>query len=750
MPDNSNMNRNEGNGAPEIRGPKIPRGLPTLIGFIVIAFVLISVWNLSTRVVRDMSLAEFQKFWDNDAKVYRHFGKAEMSEETLLLYPENQVWAEEFARDQKKMITPPTTTAASPAPSNAANPAEKSNQSVPAKSEPGKQAELAKELPAKPTPTTAKAAEPEKKSAEVKADNSGKPAAEKSPSEMWNPKREFWFRVRVPQRALDAEFTKQLATIPNFRYEPVANQFPWITQLLFLTLLFAGLWFVISFLLRNQAGPGNVLAFGRSRTRAFIKENTRIRFNDVAGIDEAKEDVMEVIEFLKDPRRFERLGGRIPRGILFVGPPGTGKTLLAKAIAGEAGVPFFGISGSDFVEMFVGVGASRVRDLFRQARENSPCIIFLDEIDAVGRRRGGGHGNSHEEREQTLNAILVEMDGFDTNEQVIVIAATNRSDVLDPALLRPGRFDREVYINLPDVKGRFEILKVHGKKVKLGAEVDLMKIARGTPMFSGAQLMALMNEAAIRATLLGKEVVEESDLEEARDKVRYGREHRSRELDEHDRKVTAYHEAGHAILLLRLPDAEPLHKVTIIPRGNYLGAAFWLPEKDRYTKSKKRYLADIRVAFGGRIAEELFFDEITSGASSDIKSATETARRMICELGMSAKLGPVRYSNREQQAYLGGEYVGEREISEDTARVIDEEVRALIEQCYVEAKEVIEQNKADLELLAEALLLHETLNTEEIAKLFETRQISSIVKPEAGPFLPLTEEKNAQANASAT
>jgi len=457
--------------------------------------------------------------------------------------------------------------------------------------------------------------------------------------------------------------------------------------------------------------------FGRSKHRMTSKEHTNVTFNDVAGIDEAKEEVTEIIEFLKNPKRFQRLGGRIPRGVLLVGAPGCGKTLLARAIAGEADVPFFSISGSDFVEMFVGVGASRVRDLFKQAKENSPCIIFLDEIDAVGRRRGGGfNGGGHDEREQTLNAILVEMDGFESSDQVIVIAATNRVDVLDPALIRPGRFDRQVYVDLPDIKGRMEILKVHSRKIKLGADVDLARLARGTPMFSGADLAAIVNEAALIATMANKDFVEMEDLEEARDKVRWGRAKKSRAVDEKEKEIVAYHEAGHALAHVLLPNTEPLHKVSIIPRGSAGGATFSLPEKDRIVYSRNYLLAMVGVLLGGRIAEELFCGDISSGASMDIRQATTVARSMVTDYGMNDRLGFVYYGeddNRARYMDLGGG----REYGDHIANVIDEEVKKIIDTTYAEAKKLLEADKDKLEAIAQALLKYETLDGEEVQRI---------------------------------
>lgn len=539
-------------------------------------------------------------------------------------------------------------------------------------------------------------------------------------------------RVQIPPGLINqnAEFFRdQLGTIPELEYIPTNTFWTMVAvPVLCTAILVLAFYFLLLRPLRGQGGPGGVLSFGRSRPKLISKELTTVRFADVAGADEAKEEVREVIEFLKNPAKFQEIGGRIPRGLLFVGPPGTGKTLLAKAIAGEADVPFYSISGSDFVEMFVGVGASRVRDLFRQAKENTPCIIFLDEVDAVGRRRGSGLGGGHDEREQTLNAILVEMDGFETSDQVIVIAATNRPDVLDPALLRPGRFDREIVITLPDLKGRLEILKVHSRHVKMSDDVDLERIARGTPMFSGADLAALINEAAIHATMAGKRFIETDDLEEARDKVRFGRERRSRVMDEHDRKVTAYHEAGHAIVTLRCPDAEPLHKVTIIPRGMALGATMYLPEKDRYTQTRRQLLAFLKVLFGGRIAEEIFFDDISTGAANDIEKATDLARRMVCDFGMSDELGPIRYASKEQHVFLGGEIHNPREYSEATAEQIDKAVRKFVDQCYAEAEEIIRAGREDVELLAEALLKHETLSAEEVAKILSARSVDAVSK----------------------
>src|SRR6266566_2058801 len=442
-------------------------------------------------------------------------------------------------------------------------------------------------------------------------------------------------------------------------------------------------------------------------------------FRDVAGVEEAKDEVQELVEFLRDPKKFQKLGGRIPKGVLMVGPPGTGKTLLARAIAGEADVPFFSISGSDFVEMFVGVGASRVRDMFEQGKKSAPCIIFIDEIDAVGRHRGHGVGGGHDEREQTLNALLVEMDGFDTQEGVIIIAATNRPDVLDPALLRPGRFDRQITVNLPDVKGREEILRVHAKKVKLAEGVDLAVVARGTPGYSGAELANVINEAALLAARRGLKGITLAELEEARDKVRWGKERRSLALSEKEKTNTAYHEAGHALLLELLEHTEPLHKVTIIPRGPSLGSTMWLPEEDKYTNRKAELLASLTVSMGGRVAEELAFGDVTNGARGDIKMATATARRMVCEWGMSEKLGMVEYGDHEDYVFLGRDISRARDYSEATAEEIDREVRKLLDEAYQRAKQILTANRDKLDIIAKALLEFETLDGSQIKEIVE-------------------------------
>ena len=486
-----------------------------------------------------------------------------------------------------------------------------------------------------------------------------------------------------------------------------------LPQILLMLLVFLVIWFFL-FRRMGQAGGGGFLgSFGRSRHRVATKEQSKVTFSDVAGIDEAKDEVREIIEFLRNPRKFQRLGGRIPRGVLLMGEPGCGKTLLARAIAGEADVPVFSISGSDFVEMFVGVGASRVRDLFKQARDASPCIIFLDEIDAIGRRRGGGFSTGGaDEREQTLNAILVEMDGLGTSDQVIIVAATNRTDVLDPALTRPGRFDRTINVPLPDLKGRYEILKIYAAKVECSPDMDLDRLARGTPMFSGADLEALVNEAAIAATMAGKDFVEQEDVEEARDKVRWGRARRSRVIDEQEKTITAYHEAGHALVQVLSPDADPLHKVSIIPRGSMGGATFTLPEKDRYLYTKKFCHAQLRILLGGRVAEEVIFGDVSSGAASDIAHGTDLARMMVIDWGMSERLGLVSYNDQRHQATVIDAFG--KDHSDKTSEAIDEEVLRLIDEAHRGAREMLDAHRTQLEDIAQALLKYETLDAEEV------------------------------------
>jgi len=481
--------------------------------------------------------------------------------------------------------------------------------------------------------------------------------------------------------------------------------------------LFLVLWF---FLMRQmQIGGNKALSFGKSRARLLTEDRKKVTFADVAGIDEAKEEVTEIIEFLKDPPKFQKLGGRIPKGVLIVGPPGTGKTLLAKAIAGEAGVPFFSISGSDFVEMFVGVGASRVRDLFEQGKKNAPCIIFIDEIDAVGRLRGAGLGGGHDEREQTLNQLLVEMDGFETSEGVILIAATNRPDVLDPALLRPGRFDRQVVVSRPDVRGRLEVLRVHTKRFPLGKDVNLEVIARGTPGFSGADLANLVNEAALLAARMDKKAVEMSDFEAAKDKVLMGVERKSMVLSDEEKRTTAYHEAGHALVARMIPGTDPVHKVTIIPRGRALGLTMQLPTDDRYTFPREFLYNNIAILMGGRAAEEIVLNRITTGAGNDIERATDLARKMICEWGMSEKLGPLTFGKKDEEIFLGREIATRRDYSESTAIEIDNEVKRLVMDNYERAKNILRENIKALRAIAEALLEKEVLDAPEIDKLIE-------------------------------
>src|SRR6516162_8184107 len=476
---------------------------------------------------------------------------------------------------------------------------------------------------------------------------------------------------------------------------------------------------LLYFLFRQQirmAGKG-ALNFGKSKARMLARDKNKITFKDVAGVEEAKDEVQELVEFLRDPKKFQKLGGRIPKGVLMVGPPGTGKTLLARAIAGEADVPFFSISGSDFVEMFVGVGASRVRDMFEQGKKSAPCIIFIDEIDAVGRHRGHGLGGGHDEREQTLNALLVEMDGFDTQEGVIIIAATNRPDVLDPALLRPGRFDRQITVNLPDVKGREEILRVHAKRVKLAEGVDLGVAARGTPGYSGAELANVINEAALLAARRGLKAITMAELEEARDKVRWGKERRSLAISEKEKENTAYHEAGHALLCEILPNTDPLHKVTIIPRGPSLGSTMYLPTEDKYNNRKGELLDRLVIIMGGRVAEELIFGDVTSGASGDIRMATGTARKMVCEWGMSERLGMVEYGEHEDYVFLGRDISRARAYSEATAQEIDHEVKRLCDDAYQKALELLTQRKDTLIAIAKALLEYETLDGNQIREI---------------------------------
>lgn len=510
-----------------------------------------------------------------------------------------------------------------------------------------------------------------------------------------------------------------------------------LISLLPVLLLLLVLWFFFRQQIK-MAGRG-AMSFGKSRARLLAMDKNKVTFKQVAGCDEAKEEVWELVEFLKDPKKFQKLGGHIPKGVLMVGAPGTGKTLLAKAIAGEADVPFFSISGSDFVEMFVGVGASRVRDMFEQGKKSAPCLIFIDEIDAVGRHRGHGLGGGHDEREQTLNALLVEMDGFDTQEGVIIIAATNRPDVLDPALLRPGRFDRQVTVSLPDVKGREAILKVHSKKVKMAADVDLAVIARGTPGYSGAELANVMNEAALLAARRGLKGITLRELEEARDKVRWGKERRSLAISEKEKENTAYHEAGHAILLELLEHTEPLHKVTIIPRGPSLGSTMWLPVEDKYTRRKNELLDDLVVTMGGRVAEEIVFGDVTNGAVGDIRHATHIARKMICEWGMSDNLGMVEYGENQEHVFLARDIGHKRDYSEDTAQKIDSEIKKLIDTAYQRAKDQLLKHRTEMEVLAKALLEYETLDGIHVREIMEHGQMLNPPRskpPTAPPPLP--------------
>ncbi|MFZ0429479.1 MAG: ATP-dependent zinc metalloprotease FtsH [Acidobacteriota bacterium] len=502
------------------------------------------------------------------------------------------------------------------------------------------------------------------------------------------------------------------------------DQGGWIYMLLtswFPIILFVAFWI---FLMRQmQSGGNKALSFGKSRARLSTNQQKKVTFKDVAGIEEAKEELQEIVEFLKEPQKFQKLGGRIPKGVLLMGPPGTGKTLLARAIAGEANVPFFSISGSDFVEMFVGVGASRVRDLFEQGKKNAPCIIFIDEIDAVGRHRGAGLGGGHDEREQTLNQLLVEMDGFESNEGVILIAATNRPDVLDPALLRPGRFDRQVIVSLPDIKGREGILKVHTRKIPISEDVDISVLARGTPGFSGAQLANMVNEAALVAARRDRKSVMQADFEEAKDKVLMGKERRSMVMNEKEKRNTAYHEAGHALVASMLPESDPLHKVTIIPRGRALGVTMQLPEEDKYSYTREYMNSNITILLAGRIAEEMFLSSTTTGASNDLERVTDLARKMVCEWGMSDELGPLTFGKKEEQIFLGREISRHQDYSESTAIKIDEEVKRIVLEAYTRAERILGENRDKLVRLAEALLEYETLDSEEIGKVMRGERI---------------------------
>ncbi len=529
----------------------------------------------------------------------------------------------------------------------------------------------------------------------------------------------------------------------NISAAPLDDGYPSLLGVLiswFPMLLLIGVW--IFFMRQMQGGRGGAMGFGRSKAKLLTENKNKVTFNDVAGIDEAKEELVEIVEFLKDPRKFQKLGGRIPKGALLIGPPGTGKTLLARAVAGEAGVPFFTISGSDFVEMFVGVGASRVRDMFEQGRRNAPCIIFIDEIDAVGRSRGAGLGGGNDEREQTLNQILVEMDGFDTQEGIILVAATNRPDVLDPALLRPGRFDRQVVVPNPDILGREAILKVHIKKVSVAPDVDIRTIARGTPGFSGADLANIVNEAALLAARKNKKIVTMVDFEEAKDKVMMGSERRSLVMSQEEKELTAYHEGGHAVVALNQSASDPIHKATIIPRGRALGMVMRLPERDQLSLPREKMLADITVAMGGRVAEEIIFGDkkVTSGASSDIEMATKMARNMVTKFGMSEKLGPLQYGENEEEVFLGRSVQRHQNVSEETAKLIDSEIRLIVDSCYGLAKKILNEKIDDLHALAKGLIEYETLNGDEITTLLKEGKIDRSNPEEeinnAGPSVP--------------
>ncbi len=532
-----------------------------------------------------------------------------------------------------------------------------------------------------------------------------------------SPKEQFHTHVGEHYESLEAAL---LASDAHFsKKEPQSNYLLQALVSLGPFILLGAIWFF--FMRQMQSGGNKALSFGKSRARLLSMQQKKITFKDVAGVDEAKEELKEIIEYLREPAKFQKLGGRIPKGVLLVGPPGTGKTLLARAVAGEANVPFFSISGSDFVEMFVGVGASRVRDLFEQGKKNAPCIIFIDEIDAVGRHRGAGLGGGHDEREQTLNQLLVEMDGFESNDGVILVAATNRPDVLDPALLRPGRFDRRVVVGLPDVRGREEILRVHVKKVPIADDVNLNVLARGTPGFSGADLANMVNEAALSAARMNRKQVVMYDCEVAKDKVLMGAERKSMLLTEEEKRVTAYHEAGHALVSFKHEHSDPIHKVTIIPRGMSLGVTVFLPG-DRHNYTREYLEANLAISYGGRVAEEIFLNQMSTGAGSDIESATDLARRMVCEYGMS-RLGPLTFGKKEEQIFLGREIAQHRDFSEETARQIDLEVRRLIDEAYQSAHGIVETNADAMHRIAAALLERETIDAEEVQMLIEGKEL---------------------------
>jgi len=518
------------------------------------------------------------------------------------------------------------------------------------------------------------------------------------------------------------------------------NSSSWLAHLINWTPILIMIAFLVFFMRQMQGSGNRALSFGKSKAKLSGTQQKKVTFKDVAGVDEAKEELQEIIEFLKEPQKFQKLGGRIPKGVLLMGPPGTGKTLLARAISGEANVPFFSISGSDFVEMFVGVGASRVRDLFEQGKKNAPCIVFIDEIDAVGRHRGAGLGGGHDEREQTLNQLLVEMDGFESNEGVILIAATNRPDVLDPALLRPGRFDRRVVVSLPDVKGREGILKVHTARIPLSRDVELGVLARGTPGFSGADLANLVNEAALAAARINKKTVAMRDFEDSKDKVLMGAERRSMIMSEEEKRTTAYHEAGHALVAALLPEADPIHKVTIIPRGMALGVTQLLPESERYSHDKRYVEAMIAVKMGGRIAEEVILNQVTTGAHDDLERATELARKMVCEWGMSEVMGPLTFGRKEEQIFLGRDLAHQQNYSEDTAVKIDQEVKRIVERNYLRAKELLSTKRELLERVAHTLLEREVLDAEEVKMVMQGIPLRDKSAPEA----PASPEEKAE------
>ena len=540
-------------------------------------------------------------------------------------------------------------------------------------------------------------------------------------------------QFRAAGRLTDATY-ERLEKTGVFKQVPASSVWNNILAQLIPFVLIIGLLYFLFVRQLKSAGRG-ALSFGKSKAKMFSRDSEKTTFSSVAGCDEAKQEIAEVVDFLKDPKKFQKMGGKIPKGVLLVGPPGTGKTLLARAVAGEADVPFFSVSGSDFVEMFVGVGASRVRDMFEQGRKNAPCIIFIDELDAVGRQRGAGLGGGNDEREQTLNSMLVEMDGFDTSDGVIIIAATNRADVLDQALLRPGRFDRQIYVDLPDLAGREQILKVHARKIQLADDVDLNVIARGTPGLSGAELANLLNESALLAARRNKKRVDMLDVDDARNKVLFGLERR-KGMDPEDRRVIAVHEAGHALVSTVIGDVTlPLHKVTIIPRGNSLGSAMYIPSKDIYNQSKTRMLNRLAVCFGGRIAEELVLGEITSGAYGDIQQATKLARHMVCDIGMSP-LGPIAFGQNEDTVFLGREITRNRQVSEATARQVDAEVKNLVNQGYAHAKEIISSHREALDKIAAALLEHETVEGRHVTEIVQFGEIRSPVRPPEPPPIP--------------